>query len=289
MSDLLPVAPVALAGLRVFRCSGTDFTVADLARHGQVGDRARFPGFPGFPGLGSSAQVAEAFRRTRGLLTADALVAWLERWAIEPEDFVAWTQDVVDSTHQATGWCALVCSGAFDAITNELVAATAAAAELEAPPTAAADFDPAGWVERLVSTRATDPVLQKVIDAHRLDWTRLDALVAQTPDRGVAEELRHQVISDRIPLDQATRTAGAPAERVDAVVSAVAEPAARAVLAGARPGELLGPVPTTPGWTVIQVLSRTEPSLEDPATRARAAAVLRNDVIVRAVARHVVA
>lgn len=242
------------------------------------------------PARASSPQEAEeAFRRARGLLTADRLEAWLASWDIDAEDFRRWTTDVASGTSTATPWCTLLCSGEFDAIATEIACAAAAACELDAGPVSATDFDPAGWADRLVSASTTDEHLNRVIEARRLDWTRLRTLAAVTTGRAVVEELRHQVLSDGIDLRAAAARAGCAVRETDDVLASFTTPGLRATLAGARTGELVGPVPTSSAWTLISVLARTDPALADPATRARAAAAVRDDVLARAVARHVVA
>jgi hypothetical protein len=277
-----------VAGRRVFACAQVTFTVADLARRARVGERA--PSGDSSPGPASPDAVEEAFRRSRGLLTADRLEAWLAGWAITPEDFRRWTTDVATGTGTATGWCTLLCSGDFDSLASAVAEAAAAACELGAAPTDAAGFDPDGWVERLVAARTHEEDLAAAAAANRLGWTALDLVVAVAPRRGAAEELRHQVLHDGRALADVAEPAGCTLRRLGHVALAeLHPPTLRAVLAGARAGELLGPVPAPEGWALVDVLERTAPSLDDPATRARAEAAVRRDVVARALARHVVA
>lgn len=277
----LPDAPASVAGRRVFAADGVVFTVSDLVRRTRLGGREAL--------FGSAREAEESFRRARGLLTADKLEAWLASWEIAPDDFRRWTEDASTGTTTATEWCTLLCSGAFEAATAQLVSAAAAACALDAGPLDPAVFDPAGWVERLVAARVTPDAVAAVVATHRLDWTHLAARVVSVPERPVAEELRHQVLQDRIDLDQAAAAAGLDARDLDTTLADVTEPAVRAALAGARAGELLGPVPTADGWSLLHVGSRTEPGPGEPRSRARAEAVVLNEVISGAVARHVVA
>ncbi|MCW2754493.1 MAG: hypothetical protein JWQ32_1904 [Marmoricola sp.] len=279
----LPDAPPNIADRPVFTADGVAFTVADLVRRARVGTRDA-------PATAStSAQVEEGFRRSRGLLRADQLEAWLAGWEIAADDFRRWTEDVVWGTSGASGWCALVCSGSFDAVTSELVSAAAAACELGSSPVDAAGFDEAGWTERLIAAGTTSARLTAAIENHRLSWTRLTVTRVATNARGVAEELRHRVLSDGVHLGSAAVLAGIAVEEVTQVLADVNPPALRATLAGAQTGELVGPLPVPGSWIVISVLSRTAATLADPETRARAAATVRAEVIADAVARHVVA
>jgi hypothetical protein len=278
----LPDAPLALAGRRVFTANGVDFTVADLARRASAGDRE--------PTLSASSDFAEeSFRRSRGLLRADQLESWLATWQIDADDFRRWTEDSASGTSTATRWCSMVCSGGFDATVAEIAGAVAAACELGEGPAAAADFDSDGWTDRLVAGSTTTEALTTVIEANRLDWTRLVTVGVNSPRRGVAEELRHQILTDGVDLKLAAERAGCTATEFTDVLAAFMPTRARGAVAGARAGEVVGPVPTDDGWLVLMVLDRTDPTLDDEQTRVRAQAVLRTDVITRAVARHVVA
>lgn len=267
----------------MFRANGVVFTVADLARRASPGDREVRSATT------APDQAEEAFRRSRGLLRADQLDIWLASWEISPDDFRRWAADTVLGTSTATPWCTLICSGAFDAVVSETVTAAAAACELGSAPVEASTFDPIGWTARLVEARTTPEVLTTVITTHRLDWTRLATTCVRTDQRGLAEELRQQVCSDQVDLAVAAERAGCVTQETDDVLAAVGPPAVRAALAGARAGELVGPVPSDDGWALIQVAARTEPSLSDRGSLTRAVMSVRNDVISRAVARHVVA
>ncbi|HET6152953.1 MAG TPA: hypothetical protein VFE15_08350 [Marmoricola sp.] len=281
----LPGPPSSVAARRVFSVNGVDFTVADLARRAQAGGRESFP----TPSVSTARAAEEAFRRSRGLLTADRLQAWLATWAVDPDDFRAWTQDAATGAATASDWCALVCSGRWDTTTAELVAAAAAACELGSAPRDARSFDPAGWADRLVAAGTSDAALAAAVRRHHLDWTRLTTISAVTSSRGIAEELRLQVLSDHTGLRVAAERADASVHDGDDVLASFTDAGVRASLSGAQAGELVGPVLTAAGWRITSVVRRTEPGLEDPATRARAEATVRTDVITRAVARYVVA
>ncbi|MFL6156425.1 MAG: hypothetical protein ACJ72D_10050 [Marmoricola sp.] len=258
------------------------FTVADIVRHGRVGGRGTTAPRP------TPEQVETTLRRSRGLLRADQLEAWLASWRISPDDFRAWTRDQADGTDRAPRWCDFVCSGAFDVVVSHLLTAAAAACALGQPPVDAASFDPEGWVDRLVDQLTSGSALEAAVAAHRLDWTTVRASSVTVGRREVAEELRHQVVSDGSDLARVAAAVGADVVTTDDVLSAYA-PEIRPVLAGAGADDVVGPVRTAGGWTVVHVVRRAEPALTDPGTRARAHQAVRNEVIGRAVASHVVA
>src|SRR5690242_5344150 len=101
---VLPDAPDAIAGQRLFAVHDIEFTVADVAPQARPGDR-ELAAFTGPPDA-----VQELFRRGRGLLTADRLTAWLEGWSITPDEFQEWSE----APETATTWAAVVCSGALE-------------------------------------------------------------------------------------------------------------------------------------------------------------------------------
>lgn len=276
----LPDAPVSLADRRVFTSHGVVFTVADVARLGRRGDRES-----GCGGL-SAEQVQIDFRRARRLLTADRLVAWLDSWMIEPEDFVTWTQAVADGQVQDT-WCALVCSGAFDAASAALVSAVAAAHDLRLGPDSAATFDPDGWVDRLTTATTTESAVRAMVQENRLGWTRIAASLVTAPSRGACAELRQRLVADQVELADAALEARCSVDTVDTDIEKILPAALRPYLAGAAPGDIMGPVETPNGWTLAVVHERSEPDPREPSVRTRAAGLVGADAVARAVARHI--
>ena len=273
---VLPDAPPGIAGRRLFAVHDVEFTVADVAPGARLGGRER----AAF--TGSAGAVQERFRRSRGLLTGDQLTAWLESWAITPDEFVGWS-----ATPTADGWTGLVCSGALERRASDVAAAAAAACELGAAPTSASSFDPTGWVERLIAGAVTPGAVEAAISAHRLGWTLIRGAGAFARSRAVAEELRHWVLEDGLDLAIAAAQAGAPTYAVDGVLDDLEPAQLRAQVSGCRPGELVGPVPAGPGWTVLRLDQRTEPDAADATIVARARAAVATETVERAVLRHV--
>jgi len=276
-SVVLPDAPEDIAGQRLFAVHDLEFTVADVARRARLGDRELLVAGD------DPAAVQESFRRARGLLTADRLTDWLADWSITPDEFQAWSE----SPSGAGSWAALVCSGALEVAASEVAAAAAAACELGAAPSSAARFDPTGWTDRLTAQTLTPAAVHAVVAANRLGWTTVVATGALARDRAIAEELRQCVLADRLELADAAARAGCRTYVVDGLLEVIEPAPLRALLAGAAPGELVGPLAAGPIWTVLQVESRTEPDPTESAILTRAQAAVRDDVIRRAVLRHV--
>lgn len=275
-----PGVPGAIAERRVFTSNGVAFTVADIARHGQVGDR-------GTPRTGTPHEAEVAFRRARGLLTADRLNAWLDAWAVDPDDFVAWTHDTATGASTATAWCDLLCSGRFEIATAEIAAAAAAACELGRGPDSAAGFDPAGWVDRLRAATHHEAALRSTIAGNRLGWTWITGSQVVAPSRGVCSELRQWVVADGQDLAVAAEAAGCTVLALDTSVELITPTEVHRYLAGARPGDIMGPVEAPNGWNLIVVDDRRVPDPRDPSVRARAAELVGAEAVARAVARHI--
>ena len=273
---VLPDAPDVIAGRRLFAVIDIEFTVADVAPRARPGDREL-----AVP-TGSPAVVQETFRRTRGLLTADQLTAWLEGWAITPDEFVAWSE-----APDVGSWTGLVCSGALERSASAVAAAAAAACELGAAPTSARSFDPSGWVERLTAHAVTPAAIEHVIGTHRLGWTLVRGAGVFARSRAVAEELRHWVLEDWLELAVAAAQAGCPTYVLDGMLDDLEPPQLRAQVSGCLPGELVGPVPAGPGWTVLRLDQRTEPDPLDATVLARARSAVAAEAVERAVLRHV--
>src|SRR5690348_10169061 len=221
---VLPDAPDTIAGRRLFAVNDIEFTVADVVRHARPGDRelavpASTPG-----------AVQEAVRRSRGLLTADQLTAWLEGWSITPDEFVAWSE-----APGSGDWTGFVCSGALDRRASEIAASAAAACELDATPRSASSFDPSGWMERLAARSLTPMAIERTISAHRLGWTVVRGAGVFARSRAVAEELRHWVLEDGLELAIAAAQAGCPTYEVDGVLDDLNPPQLRAEVSGCRP------------------------------------------------------
>ncbi|MFL6108539.1 MAG: hypothetical protein ACJ72D_28845 [Marmoricola sp.] len=276
---VLPDAPHAIVGRRLFAVQDIEFTVADVARHARRGSRELFP-------LAAStrdpAAVQESFRRARGLLTSDRLESWLADWEISADAFVAWS-----AQPDAESWVGYVCSGLLDHDSAEVAAAAAAACALGAPPDTASTFDPTGWVARLTQREVTAAAVQAAFTRNRLGWTTVRGAGVFARSRAVAEELRHCVLVDGQDLSTTATRAGCPRFVVDGKLEDLGPPQLRAKVSGSLPGEVVGPVAAGPGWAVLHLDERIEPAADDAACLARARTVVATDVVQRAVLRHV--
>ena len=124
--------------------------------------------------------------------------------------------------------------------------------------------------------------LERVVRSRRLEWTRVDLLVAVVDDLEAARELLLLVRLDGVAVEEAARLAGASVEARSSYLDEAGDGLVR-LLTGAGPGDLLGPVALDGGHLVVQVTARVEPSIDQPAVADRASGL----IVQRALAREV--
>ena len=124
--------------------------------------------------------------------------------------------------------------------------------------------------------------LERVVRSRRLEWTRVDLLVAVVDDLEAARELLLLVRVDGVAVEEAARLAGASVEARSSYLDEAGDGLVR-LLTGAGPGDLLGPVAQDGGHLVVQVTARVEPSIDQPAVADRASGL----IVQRALAREV--
>jgi hypothetical protein len=281
--------PPQLADRPLFSCRERTFSLAAaVALTGGPDERPALTGAASSPASERElAAAATAFRRERGLLAADDMRGWLERWGLEAADFSAWLGDRLTGSDTASAWCALVCSGGIDAAIQTLAAGVAAAAELGAE--IPADLDEAtirAFVERFLERPADPALIDGELAAHRLEWTRVEVTTVTADRPAVLEELRHLVGVDGVSFADAASRAGLQTANVVAGFDEL-DPALGTVLVGVEPPELCGPVSTSAGSVLAQVAARSAPDPADPRWRARAQEALARRALAAALARHV--
>jgi hypothetical protein len=133
---------------------------------------------------------------------------------------------------------------------------------------------------RFRGSAVTPRALREVLHARRLDWIRIRARAVDFGDESAAREAALCVREDREPLRAVAERSRRPIREVTGFLGDLL-PAARDRLLGARPGELLGPLPLDGRPGVIQVLEKVLPCSDDPEVRSRA----EGEVLRRAVER----
>lgn len=240
--------------------------------------------------------AARTFRYAHGLISGDELEAWLERWRLGVDDWLGYLRRRLlcerapgeasapagEAPEAATAvWAEAVCSGALVRLARDL-AARAAVWESEAAGSA-----PLSEPERLEEVvgrfrarAATTDAVSREIERHRLDWLHLELQTAAFADEEAAREAALCVSEDGLSLEEAAELAGTDVRLVAGMLDEL-DPAMTAVLVGARPGELVGPVRLGPEVTLALLRSKRPATAADPDVRARAERAVASRAVER--------
>jgi hypothetical protein len=300
----LPTQPVFSVGARAFlwddvvaaaRRWGTWATVERRTREGiACRRRAEREGDP----LRDADvdRAASAFRYEHGLLSADELRAWLDRWGLTQAYWMEyirrallrehWSHElatliarhpVADEEVAAFLLTEAVCSGALQHEAVRLAQRAAVADAVAGDP--AADLHRLeAWFERFCADAASPQAIEREVHARHVDWLRLECRLLSHGEPDVVREAALCVREDGRDLADVAAEAGAHVEVAQTLLEA-AEPSLRAQLLGARRGDLVGPLALGDRYQLIEVLDKQVPTAEDPDIRDRAAeAIVRRAV-----------
>lgn len=253
--------------------------------------------------------AATAFRYERRLTAAEEMEAWLAGWHVTKDEWLDYIRrsllrqrqaadlatvmasfPVTDTDVAGAAWATAVCSGKLEAFARDL-AARLVAFDLSDEPALPGDvlqrFDELEsafgvWCGRVASSSA----VRKAIALHHLDWIRVATQWVSFPTVEAAREALMCVRLDGMDLSAVTAMAGTGAvERRFFLEDS--EPAMRDELVAATDGELLGPLLSNDGFTVVEVISKTLPSVDDADVVARAEATVVSDAVRREIANRV--
>ena len=143
----------------------------------------------------------------------------------------------------------------------------------------------AAW-RRFSDRMAPSDALRGLIAARRLDWMRLSVQTVVTSDDELAREVALCMREDRRPLEEVAAEAGLRAETAEWWLEDV-EPGVRDTLAGAVPGDIVGPLTSKQGLLVLMIVDKRLPSEDDPVVRARAEQALLARTVDHEVANRV--
>jgi len=142
-----------------------------------------------------------------------------------------------------------------------------------------------GW-RQFTERVATPEALRALIASRRLDWVRVVMQGVLAADEDVAREIASCVRVDRRPIDEVAEEAGQRAETLEWWLDEVEGPL-RDALAGARAGDVVGPLPFKDHQLVFVVDAKRLPAEDDPAVKARAEQALLARTVDREVANRV--
>ena len=308
-----------LAGRSVFTAAGRPYGWEDVLRAAELRgeldalERATREGLAcarraesegSEPSAEAVRAAATVFRYDRDLLAAEELEAWLdargltiadwngqlrrallrERWAGELEQIDS-AYPVADEEVDAALLAEAVCTGFLGDAAERLAEDAALAAAEGADPD-----DLAGLTRAALAARGRAPSTAEVtreIEAHALDWIRIEAESLERTDPEAAREAALCVRIDGRPLAEVAEDCGVPAQRL-VLYLGDADPDLRVALVSAGAGELVGPVEHGAGHTLLQIRAKAEPDATDPELERRAAAVLTARTVERALRDQVV-
>jgi hypothetical protein len=259
--------------------------------------------------------AATEFRYARDLVAAADLEAWLDRRGITIDawlDFIRrslllerWADDLdkirdeyeLDDDEVAEAvLCEALCGGVARHLAERLAARAAIqACALEEAGAVADVIEPretrlsrldATW-QRFTAAVAPPDALRKLIAARRLDWMRVRGRAVVAPNVEVARELMLCVREDGRAIEEIAEEAGLRAETIEWWLEDV-EPSLRDALAGAMPGDVLGPLAWKEAHLVLAVDDKRLPSEDDALVRARAERALLARTVDHEVARRVI-
>lgn len=138
-------------------------------------------------------------------------------------------------------------------------------------------------LEEVAGRFSSDKAVAARVADHAADWVRFVFDDLRLPTRAAASEAVLCAREDGLGPDEIARRANRPLERQDLRRDRMPV-AAAALLAGAVPGEPLGPLEIDGGVHVLWLRERVLPTPEDPAIRQDAAAELLAEALDRAAA-----
>ena len=248
--------------------------------------------------------AATVFRYERDLLAAEELEAWLrerglavadwnghlhrlllrERWADELGQIEA-EYPVSDEEVEHALLPEAVCSGFLRRAAQRL-AEDAALAAAEGAETD--DLAVLTETARAARSRSPSPAeVAREIEAHALDWIRIQAETLDLDDAEAAQEAALCVRVDGRSLSDVAEDCGVPSQPL-VLYLGDATPELRVALVSAGAGELIGPLERGTGLTLLQIHEKAAPHAADPELERRAAAVLAARAVERALRDQVV-
>jgi hypothetical protein len=254
----------------------------------------------GLPTFTEVRLAANEFRYQHNLLSADELEEWLARRDITMDEWRAEMRRSLlepldrplDAPPEAvaverSSWVHAVCSGKLAGYARALAEEVAVhlrenpsmlmPAELTALPAER---------ERFCAAQLSESKLAAEVRNNVIGWTRLDCRALIHRDEMVVREAALCVTQDGRELADVAVDAGAELRELSCFLED-AEPALRARLLAARPGELIGPFLSGEDHLLVAILDRTPPIPGDPAVHQRAGETIIRRALAAEVSRQV--
>jgi hypothetical protein len=242
--------------------------------------------------------AADDYRLEHNLIAADDMSAWLEARGLEVEEWQAFIErglarricaadldeivagyPVADREILAVDECEAICSGMIAETVRKLAAAAAVAALHDRREADIAELRQV--FDELCSAALTQATLERMFVARALDWTAVHCRLASFADEDSAREAMFCVRDEGLDLADAARAGRALEERRTFLLEDLV-PEMQMQLLSAEKGTLLGPIAFRDRPTLVIVLEKSRPTLDDPALRDRAERAVLDAAIERA-------
>ena len=258
---------------------------------------------------GKALAEAEArFRRARRLLSGEETAEWLDRRRVAVSEWRDHLRRVVarerwpDELEQTVErfpvrtaevklalWSEAVCSGFLDEAAHRLAGEAALAAQTGV--TLIGEREQA--LDRIAvaagnvrSLSVTADAVSREVAAHRLEWLRVDGVLAEFPTEDMAREAAYCVRDDGRLLADVAAECEVDVHALRAFMDEVGDELAL-LLVAAGENELVGPVIGNGVFALVAVERMTRPSPADPDVRRKATEHLTARLVERAIATHV--
>lgn len=276
----------------MFSVGGHEFRWSDVAERADWGALRRDAAIAHADVSDSELDDAGArFRYERGLVAAEELEAWLDRWDLTVREWRDYLRrsltrdgaltgsDPVKEVDERAVWAEAVCSGTLERLAQELAAKAAAGDALSET-----DFDRA--YERFVAEAVTPQALASILEIRKAGWIRVDCRTLLLSSEPAAREAALCIRDDGMALAEVSAQAGVEMRDHALYLEDAAGELGQALLS-ARTGELLGPLPLADRFALVLVDEKVEPTLDDPEILRRVQEAVRRRAIEREVVNRV--
>lgn len=232
---------------------------------------------------GDREAAQAAFRYKRGLLAADDLQDWLDRWAVGLHEWAAQVESErrrdeageLEANAEAlagAAWAEAIGSGRLERLARRL-AECVAVRLAEGGDVSGEDGDAEELrrgLERFRERAVTPEILERFRAEAQLDLVRLECRVFAHPDEDVTREAALCAQEEGRDLEEVAAEAGARLDSRQFFVGDI-ESDWRPLLLAAGAGDLVGPLSSRGESCLLEVVERAAPSLDDDEVRSRLA------------------
>ena len=241
-------------------------------------------------------EASDRYRYDHDWISAGDTEEWLERRGMSTDDFSRWLQQTLSVAELGSSEPDEVPDDFPDALRIHLwLSGRMADLERELRRRVAAEIEVASRgesltghdaVERLRAQALSEDARRRKLATQRLALAKFEIDRLDLDSEEAAREARLCVVQDRISLAEVAADAGFRDQRGEVWMDALDESIAGR-LAGAAPGDVIGPVRNAERFTLYQLVRRIEPSLDHPEVARRIDQMLIDEFFEDLCLRHI--